>query len=56
MNVVHIVIGAGIGGVLGFACYKTVGCTTGTCSLTSHPFVSTMYGICIGGLIASTFH
>jgi hypothetical protein len=55
MNIVHIAIGAVIGGALGFAYYKTVGCTTGACPLTSNPFVSTIYGICIGGLIASTF-
>ncbi len=56
MNIVHIVIGAVIGGALGFTGYKTVGCATGACPLTSNPFVSTIYGICVGGLIASTFH
>lgn len=56
MNVVHIATGAVIGGALGFTFYKTVGCTTGTCPLTSNPVLSTIYGLCIGGLIASTFH
>jgi hypothetical protein len=55
MNVIHTAIGAVIGGALGFAFYKTVGCTTGTCPLTSKPFISTIYGICVGGLIASAF-
>ena len=55
MNIVHMAIGAVIGGALGFTYYKTVGCASGTCPLTSHPVVSTIYGICVGGLIASAF-
>lgn len=55
MNVVHIAIGAVIGGALGFTYYKTIGCATGACPLTSNPFISTIYGICVGGLIASAF-
>jgi TPP-dependent indolepyruvate ferredoxin oxidoreductase alpha subunit len=55
MNVVHIAIGAVIGGALGFTYYKIVGCATGACPLTSNPFVTTIYGTCVGGLIASAF-
>jgi hypothetical protein len=43
-----IVIGAGIG----FAYYKFVGCSTGTCPLTSNPFISTLYGAVMGVLIS----
>lgn len=39
-----------IGGVLGFAYYKFVGCRTGTCPITSNPFISVLYGAVIGGL------
>ena len=56
MNVVRIIIGAIIGGALGFGFYKTVGCASGTCPLTSNPWISTIYGICVGGFIAGSFH
>jgi hypothetical protein len=41
------------GGVLGFAYYKVVGCRTGTCPITSSPYVSTLYGALLGYLIGS---
>ena len=59
MNVTHVVIvitGAVIGGALGFGYYKVVGCATGACPLTSNPWISTIYGMCVGGLIGSAFH
>ena len=40
----------------GFGWYKFVGCSTGTCPLTSNPFISTLYGMVMGVLIASGFH
>lgn len=52
----RILIGAVIGAVLGFGWYKLVGCSTGTCPLTSHPVVSTLYGMTLGALIAGSFH
>ena len=39
-----MIIGAAIGGVLGFLYYKLVGCSTGTCPITSKPLNSIMYG------------
>jgi uncharacterized membrane protein len=41
------------GGVLGFAYYKLVGCRTGTCPITSSPYISTLYGALLGYLIGS---
>ena len=46
-------LGVLIGGVLGFAYYYFVGCRTGTCPLTSNPFISTGYGAVIGLLITA---
>ena len=51
-----IAIGILIGGALGFANYKFIGCATGACPLTSNPWIATIYGMLIGGLIAGSFH
>ena len=50
-----IIAGIVIGGALGFAYHKFVGCATGTCPLTSNPWTSTLYGMLVGGMIASSF-
>ena len=52
--ILRIVIGMVAGGGLGFAFYKFVGCSTGTCPLTSNPFTSTLYGAVVGALIATS--
>ncbi len=52
----RVIIGAMIGGGLGFVYYKFVGCPTGTCPLTSNPILSTLYGIVVGALIGSSIH
>jgi len=52
----RVLIGVVVGGGLGFAYYKFVGCSTGTCPLTSNPFISTIYGMLVGGLLASSLH
>ncbi len=52
--ILRSIVGAIIGGGLGFAYYKFVGCSSGTCPLTSNPFISTIYGLIVGALIASS--
>ena len=54
--ILRIFIGAVAGAVLGFGWYKLVGCSTGTCPLTSNPVVCTLYGMTVGALIAGSFH
>jgi hypothetical protein len=54
--ITKIVIGVVGGGLLGFANYRFIGCSTGACPLTSNPWISTLYGMLIGGLIAGSFH
>lgn len=53
--ILKLIIGALLGGGLGFAYYKFVGCSSGTCPLTSNPWISSIYGAVLGGLIANSF-
>lgn len=46
-----IIMGVLIGGLLGFLYYKIVGCSTGTCPITSKPLNSTLYGAVMGLLL-----
>jgi uncharacterized membrane protein len=52
-KMIKIVASVLIGGLIGFAYYKFVGCRTGACMITSNPYISTIYGAVMGGLIAS---
>ena len=45
-----LIIGMLGGGALGFAAYWFIGCTTGTCPLTSNPWVSTFLGLGLGAM------
>ena len=49
--VLKTLAGAAIGGGLGFAYYKLVGCSTGACPITANPWSSTIYGAVIGLLL-----
>lgn len=49
---IRMVIGAAVGGLLGFLYYKFVGCASGTCPITSRPLNSIMYGAVMGLLIS----
>jgi hypothetical protein len=55
----RIFIGAAAGAVVGFGWSRiagSAGCQTGACPLTSNPFLSILYGMVVGGLIATSFH
>ncbi len=39
------------GGIAGYAYYYYVGCVSGTCPITSNPWISTVYGALIGWLV-----
>lgn len=49
------VIAIGLGGLAGFSYYFFVGCTSGTCIITSNPFISTGYGSLLGFLLVGSF-
>ena len=47
-GVFKIILAGIIGAGLGYALYKTIGCSTGSCPLTSNPWISTLYGAVMG--------
>ena len=53
----YIITGVGIivGLIAGYAYYYFVGCASGTCSITSKPLNSTLYGGMMGGLLFNMF-
>ena len=48
-------IGITLGAVAGFLYWKFVGCSNGTCMITSKPINSTLYGALMGFLVAGIF-
>ena len=40
-----------IGATAGYAYYYFIGCVSGTCPITSNPWISTGYGALMGGLL-----
>jgi len=40
-----------LGALVGFGYYYFIGCKTGSCPITSNPFISTFYGLLMGMLI-----
>lgn len=48
-------IGIAFGAVAGFLYWKFIGCSSGTCAITSKPFNSTLYGALMGFLVAGMF-
>lgn len=50
-----LLIGIVVGALAGFFYWKEVGCSTGTCLITSKWHNSTAYGALMGGLLFSMF-
>lgn len=48
-------IGLFLGGVAGFCYYYFIGCTSGSCAITSKPFNSSVYGMMMGYLLLTSF-
>lgn len=52
-TLIRITLGAMLGGAAGFAYYRFIGCSTGSCPITSNPWISTLYGMAMGLLVAA---
>jgi hypothetical protein len=50
-NLIGIILGA----ITGFLYWKFVGCSSGTCMITSKPINSSLYGALMGFLVAGIF-
>jgi hypothetical protein len=50
------IIGGILGAAGGYAYYHFVGCSSGTCAITSKPINSTLYGCLMGVLLFSSFN
>ena len=48
-------IGATIGAIIGWIYWSEVGCSSGTCAITSKPINSTLYGAMMGALLLGMF-
>jgi hypothetical protein len=48
-------LGLVMGAALGYAYYFWIGCTSGSCPITSRPLNSTFYGAFMGGLLFNMF-
>ena len=55
MRVVLLTVGILIGSVAGLLYWKFVGCESGSCPISSSPYISTLYGAILGGLLFSIF-
>jgi hypothetical protein len=44
-----------VGGIAGYLYYLFIGCSSGSCSITSKPLNSTLYGALMGALLLDSF-
>jgi len=45
------IIGAVVGGAIGYAAYRFIGCSSGACPITSNPYVSIIIGALLGAML-----
>ncbi|WP_026899275.1 DUF6132 family protein [Daejeonella oryzae] len=53
-NILYLT-GAIIGAFTGYFYWQQIGCTSGTCAITSQPLNSTIYGAAMGALLLGMF-
>lgn len=45
-------VGILLGAAGGYAYYRFIGCKSGACPITANPWISTLYGAVVGGLLS----
>lgn len=50
-RIVLLAVGAVLGAIAGYLYYVYIGCSSGSCAITSKPINSTLYGMFMGGLL-----
>lgn len=48
-------LGVVVGAIGGYVYYATIGCSSGSCPITSSPVMSIIWGAVMGGLLLSMF-
>jgi hypothetical protein len=51
INLKRLLIGVVLGAFGGFAYYYFIGCSSGSCPLTSNPYLMTVWGVFFGGVL-----
>ena len=54
--IVRVVAFVLVGALAGFLYQRLVGCRTGTCAITSNPYVATLYGAFMGYVVSGGIH
>ncbi len=54
-RMLHLAVSIIGGGALGYAYYRFIGCASGTCPISSNPYISTIYGAVMGYLVSGGF-
>jgi len=49
------IIGIPVGSIAGYLYYHFVGCASGTCPITSNPYITVVYGAILGYLLFDMF-
>ncbi|MEJ5285930.1 MAG: hypothetical protein CH6_2791 [Candidatus Kapaibacterium sp.] len=50
-GLIKVVLGGVGGGLLGYLYYYFIGCKSGSCPITSNPYISTLWGILLGAIL-----
>lgn len=50
--IIRVFLGAFVGGILGYGVYRFIGCSSGSCPITSNPWLSTIFGMTLGALLS----
>jgi hypothetical protein len=51
-GMIKSLIGIIVGAAIGFGYYKLVGCSSGTCPITSNPYISMLWGAVMGAFLS----